>query len=125
MRPARTSDCVNANPSQTSCGIYGRDQLSTPRFQNNLLWWNNCHREGGNTAASDELLLDSSQYNATIGGNLHHYHPQWVDFAAWDLRVQSSSPAVNAGTPYWASATDFNGVARPQGGVPDIGAYEQ
>jgi hypothetical protein len=41
-----------------------------------------------------------------------------------DYRLQSTSPAIDKGTLTSAPTTDFLGVARPQGGAVDIGAYE-
>jgi hypothetical protein len=39
-------------------------------------------------------------------------------------KLQSSSPAIKAGTSQGAPTYDFDGVARPQGTSWDIGAYE-
>jgi hypothetical protein len=41
-----------------------------------------------------------------------------------DYHLQSTSPAIDAGTPLGAPTTDFDGVARPQGNTIDIGPYE-
>lgn len=53
--------------------------------------------------------------------------PQFVNAAAKDYRLQATSPARDAGTVSGLSLVapfDRNGVARPQGSAPDIGAYE-
>jgi hypothetical protein len=34
-------------------------------------------------------------------------------------------PAVDAGVSSYAPVSDYAGVVRPQGGAPDIGAYER
>lgn len=41
-----------------------------------------------------------------------------------DLRLTSGSAGVNSGTNTGAPATDIRGVARPQGGTVDMGAFE-
>lgn len=46
-------------------------------------------------------------------------------FVGPDLQVESDSPAVDAGSCNYGPLTDVLGVARPQGGVCDIGAYEE
>jgi hypothetical protein len=46
-----------------------------------------------------------------------------VDAAGGDYHLVPGSAAVDAGTPV-AVAEDFDGVARPQGLAPDVGAYE-
>lgn len=46
---------------------------------------------------------------------------------ACDFRIQKGSPLIDAGADLsasWPSATDKNGVTRPQGAAWDIGAYE-
>jgi len=53
--------------------------------------------------------------------------PQFVNYQAngtGDYHLQSSSPAINAGTSTSAPSTDFSGGTRPVGGAWDIGAYE-
>jgi hypothetical protein len=51
-------------------------------------------------------------------------NPSFVNAAAGDFRLQSTSPARNTGTFVSGVTTDFAGNARPQEGFFDIGAYE-
>ncbi|MDP2815791.1 MAG: right-handed parallel beta-helix repeat-containing protein, partial [Rectinemataceae bacterium] len=63
---------------------------------------------------------------STVGANPVVGDPQFVNPAAFDFRIQSTSPAINAGTPTNAPAFDFANGPRPWpvAGAFDIGAYE-
>jgi hypothetical protein len=52
--------------------------------------------------------------------------PKFVNLAAGDLHLQATSPGVNTALPSSGLNVDhdFDGAARPQGGAPDIGAFE-
>ena len=50
--------------------------------------------------------------------------PKYINRNDYNLLLQSSSPAINAGSMSTAAPNDFNGVIRPQGSNVDIGAYE-
>ncbi|MGH8651006.1 MAG: choice-of-anchor Q domain-containing protein, partial [Gammaproteobacteria bacterium] len=50
--------------------------------------------------------------------------PQFINEAAKDFHLKSTSPAVNTGSSVSAPTTDYDGVSRPQGSAFDIGAYE-
>jgi len=62
--------------------------------------------------------------SGTIQSNNLTTDPKFVNAAGGNFRVQSASPSINAGTALAEVATDFDGVARPQGGAYDIGAFE-
>ena len=56
-------------------------------------------------------------------------NPLLKDIAAFDVGLQPTSPAINAGVPIAPVdgldfALDRNGLARPQGGAWDVGASE-
>ena len=42
-----------------------------------------------------------------------------------DLRPNAGSPAVDARTPLPGLETDADGIPRPPGNAPDLGAYER
>jgi hypothetical protein len=52
--------------------------------------------------------------------------PKLIDAssAPYDFHLQSSSPAIDAATAVSEVNTDYDGVSRPQGQAPDIGACE-
>jgi parallel beta-helix repeat protein len=56
--------------------------------------------------------------------NLVGTDPLFTDAAGGNFRLQATSPAINTGVPLLGVATDFDSIRRPQGNVPDIGAYE-
>ncbi|KKT16096.1 MAG: Alpha-1,3-galactosidase A, partial [Parcubacteria group bacterium GW2011_GWB1_43_6] len=65
--------------------------------------------------------------SSNIQGNLigSQYDPKFINAAARDFHLQSTSPAINAGATLGAPYDkDFVGVSRPQGSAYDIGAYE-
>lgn len=53
------------------------------------------------------------------------YQSIFVDYAGFDLRLESGASPVNAGSPDLAPLLDITGALRPQGSSVDIGAYEQ
>jgi hypothetical protein len=53
--------------------------------------------------------------------------PLFVNFqtnGTGDYHLKRNSPAVDKGTATSAPTTDIDGIARPRGAAPDIGAYE-
>ena len=60
----------------------------------------------------------------TSGGN-SIADPLFADYGNRNLQLQAGSPALDQATPAWSEQHDHNGVGRPQGAGPDIGAYER
>ncbi len=71
----------------------------------------------GNDLDFWELLADGANNN--IAGGLLLEDPGNGDF-----HPVAGSPTIDAGTNEYAPADDFDGVARPIGGIVDIGPYE-
>jgi hypothetical protein len=82
----------------------------------------------GNSQASDGEdfnypTLASWQAATPYDDNSTSASPQWVDPANYDFHLQEGSPAIDGGVGIGVAA-DFEGNAVPQGGAPDIGAFE-
>jgi len=76
-------------------------------------------------AVVDKEYLDTQ--DATTFNNLVFAaieEAQFVDPQATDYRLQASSPAVDVGSMSGFAPLDFDGVVRPTGAMPDIGAFE-
>lgn len=99
----------------------------SPIAKNNIIAYNGLTgTEGGcNVAAGifTHNLVDNAVNFAGASDNLI-FDPKFVDYASLDLRLQFSSPAIDAGTELDDVTSDIRGVARPQGGGYDLGAYE-
>lgn len=60
----------------------------------------------------------------TASNNLTQVNPKFRSPSTYDFLLLLSSPAINKGTTLTSVKTDFRGIARPQRGAHDIGAYE-
>ena len=62
-----------------------------------------------------------AQWQTASGQDLHSLvatpSQLFVNPAAFDFHLSTTSPAVNAGTSQFAPAVDFEGTARPSGGA--------
>jgi chitodextrinase len=72
---------------------------------------------------SGSVKTSVCQSAVTVGWN-HTGDPLFVDYANRDLRLQSSSPAVDYGLSDWAPVDDLAGRTRPDGASSDAGAHE-
>ena len=78
--------------------------------------------QAGNNLGNDLLFWELVAANAT--DNLEG-DPLLVDpVTNRDFHLQSTSPAIDAGTNDFAPEDDFDGVIRPVGAIVDIGPYE-
>ncbi|MEZ4272382.1 MAG: right-handed parallel beta-helix repeat-containing protein [Myxococcota bacterium] len=71
-------------------------------------------------------LLKVWDANAFLSGNLvgAAFEPKLRDPAELDFRLGEGSSAIDAGVVVEAVKTDYAGVSRSQGALPDIGAFE-
>ena len=134
------SNCVLSGNSASSLG--GGAYAST--LNNCTLTGNSASTYGGgaygtlynciayfNTAPTGPNYYSASLTNccafplATNGLGNFTNAPLFVDLAAGNLRLQSSSPCINAGNNGYAPGlTDLDGRPRVVGGTVDVGAYE-
>ncbi len=77
-------------------------------------------REGDNPA--DAQLVNN--IGSTVDGNIVSSADLFVDAEGGDLRLVEGSAAIDAGVEVADVPDDRDGVARPQGGGWDLGAYE-
>jgi uncharacterized protein (TIGR03437 family) len=71
---------------------------------------------------SNNLWFGNGAGPSGLTGNINA-DPRFVSPAQSNLKVQSGSPAVDAGVAV-NLGTDFDGVTRPQGRATDVGAFE-
>ena len=105
-----------------SCDMGG---ILTAVFENNIILANGAPSAVAGTGCSlvNNLLLP--QPGAPAGNIVAD--PQFVDAAARNFKLRSTSPALGAAstTPTIFTDHDFEGRSRPQGAATDIGAFEQ
>ncbi len=82
------------------------------------------YNQGGNCGST--FSLDHCCTIPADGTGNFTNSPVFVDTNGWaNLRLQSNSPCINAGTNVFAAgSTDLDGRPRIQDGIVDIGAYE-
>jgi len=85
---------------------------------------------GGASTTSDGYNLSDDNTGGGLPTDLRNTNPLLAPFAnyggpTFTYALLPGSPAINAGIPFGADpTTDARGIARPQQGVRDIGAYE-
>jgi parallel beta-helix repeat protein len=85
---------------------------------------------GDNNLVSHNLVYgNGSVISMRVGRDVDTIQadPEFVDYqpnGTGNYRLKSTSPAINQGLTVSAPATDIDNVARPRGGAPDLGAYE-
>ena len=93
-------------------GIALQFYQSAPIIHNNIVF------------ANESSIVDYGGTGSPVISNNFTTDPKFINASTNDFHLQSSSPAINAGTTVSTVTTDFDGVSRPQGSAYDIGAYE-
>ncbi len=112
------NNCTLAdNTSTLGGGAYGGT------LNNSIVYFNTAAGRPDNVASSI-LNYCCTAPDPGGAGNITNA-PQFVDYAAGDLRLQSNSPCINSGLNAHApGATDLDGNPRTVSGTVDLGAYE-
>lgn len=106
----------NTTPSGSGAGVYqtGGTVINNIVFNNSL----------DNIATSGGTVSYTCSDTAVAGiGNIAA-NPLFMNPTASDFSLRPGSPAIDSGTNLVGIASDFNGVARPQGTRFDMGALE-
>jgi hypothetical protein len=135
--PVLTNVTIAGNSASAGDGIYNEN--SSPKVRNSIIWGNSSGIDG----LSGEIFFSIVQGGWTGVGDYNRSDPpQFVlsatasaPTATGDYRLQSTSPAINAGSNTYygtgltpdlsAVATDLDGTDRIKGGIIDMGAYEK
>ncbi|HVM49461.1 MAG TPA: choice-of-anchor Q domain-containing protein [Candidatus Acidoferrum sp.] len=124
---AASSTLYNCTLTGNLAGSGGGVGKYPPGFPNtcyNCIVYFNTASDGANYDSNSTLNYCCTAPLPTGGGNIS-VPPQFVDYAHGNLRLQPSSPCMNAGNnAYVTTATDLDGRTRIVGGRVDIGAYE-
>ena len=107
--------------------LYVRNNIFSQNVQHTIV---NRDRPGDSGKVIAYNLIDGFRgysgggFVETRGTNYVEGNPYFVDGPNHNFRLQSNSPAINAGTSTDAPSFDYGGNSRPQGGGYDIGAFE-
>ncbi len=107
----------------------GMVTIKNTLIANNLFFSSSSDVSGTFDSQGNNLVGNRSGGTGFIASDLPEANPQLGGLAnnggtTYTRTLKVGSPAINAGNDSGAPATDQRGVARPQGGVTDIGAYE-
>ncbi len=111
--PSRSAVSLLADGQLMNCIIWGNQPRSMSALQKMA-------------AGRDKGVRFNLIENWAGGGeaNLAHVDPLLWDPEGGDFRLQAGSPCIDAGTPRPEMDVDLDGVTRPQGAAPDLGAFE-
>jgi hypothetical protein len=108
------------------------DDIDTPYFLNNI-FYSNAGDDLVGLSGNGQSFLYHNTYQSTAGLNVlanvnnNSSNPLFVNYPTGDLRLQSSSPAVNSGydsVPGGSGSVDVEGLNRQVGVAIDRGAHE-
>jgi len=108
---------VGNTASPVSGGVY--NYFGNPTITNCII------RGNGDDLAAGAAATYSNIGNGDAGlGNISS-DPSFVSAGSGDYRLNAGSPCIDVATSTAAPAADRDGVYRPQGSAPDMGAYER
>lgn len=119
---------IGSDGSTTTTGARVVGNIVTGNGENGIAtYWGG--PAGSNNLVSDNLVWGNAGGQVSVSGvtvqNTIGLNPLFVNSAAADFRLQATSPALNRNVADYTPGVDLNGTIRPQGGAPDLGAFEQ
>lgn len=117
-------DGIQVTPLSSSLGLTIKNNILT----SNVVGVNQVI-SGGTVSLANNLFwnnssADTSGYVGLGETDLTDQDPQFLDESSNDFRLQSTSPAIDAGTTISEVTNDIIAMSRPQYSAYDIGAYE-
>jgi parallel beta-helix repeat protein len=112
IRVVMCTNCkvFNNTVYNNATGVDVWSSASGTLIKNNIVY-------GNTRAINNNGIATSLSNNLTID-------PEFVSPSNYDFRLQSTSPAIDAGVSLTEVATDIRGTSRPQNASYDIGAFE-
>jgi N-acetylneuraminic acid mutarotase len=120
-------NCTFTLNTATSGGALFNYSGASPLLTNCILWGDAATTgpEINDDPPSASVVTYSCAQGAPAGTGNISADPLFVDAGAGNLQIQAcTSPCVDKGTAAAAPGSDIRGMARPQGGGVDMGAYE-
>ena len=127
-------DFTRENPALYFSNIYEQENLAwsndlVVELHNSIVWGDLKNELGlgldpsaGAGILINHSLLKTEDKDLDINNNMLNVDPGFVNYREYDYRLDSLSPAKNAGSPEYRLPVDLAGNARDS--VPDMGAYE-
>jgi hypothetical protein len=128
----------SASTAGSASGMQISYYTSGTKVWNNTVYGNRYHgiQVGFDTTTANAIIQNNISYGNLAGdyvnkgsgtsysNNLVSTNPAFANIDASDFRLQSSSPAIDAGVTLSSVTSDINQRVRPAGAAYDIGAYE-
>lgn len=125
----KTPSVYVTNAYDNGNAIYTYDSVKV-KFTNSIIW-GNIEDEIGNDAVNGGVVslaftnclakTKNLEGSSIFTNSLFNKDPLFKDYVSWDLRLQASSPAINAGI---ITNTNEDLLGSPRNAAPDLGAYE-
>ncbi len=115
--------------------------MGTATIRNSIFWGRNRYGDEGNRDHGGGISVRTTAGMVTFDTvdvqdgfitpptnltavNIFNTDPLFVDVPERNVRLQSTSPVIDVGLLAASLSPDLDGVPRPQGALPDLGAYE-
>jgi len=108
MSPTNTGVYHNTVYANQGSGILISSGSMDTEVLNNIIYQNELYDQANETVINNNLTTN----------------PSFVDESGGDFHLQSNSTSIDTGMTLNEVTKDFDGIERPQGSFPDIGAFE-